>query len=94
MKPNKQHIVSYKTYLIIWAILMFCTFLTVAAAQIDLKNLVVFTALLIATTKAVIVGAYFMHLKFESKILALMLGLTMMVFITFMILTFIDYSFR
>ena len=35
-----------------------------------------------------------MHLKFDSKILAIMLGLTMMVFITFILLTFLFLSIK
>ncbi|MFC2114528.1 cytochrome C oxidase subunit IV family protein [Bacteroidota bacterium] len=94
MEHEKHHIVSFNTHLWVWVALLVFTVLTVASVLVDLKNVVVFTALLIATIKATIVVFYFMHLKFESKILALMLGLTMMVFVSFIILTFIDYSFR
>lgn len=91
---EKHHIVSYNSHLWVWVALLFLTVVTVSSVLVDLKNFVVFAALLIATIKATIVAYYFMHLKFESKILSIMLGLTMMVFISFILLTFVDYSFR
>jgi len=94
MSKEKHHIVSYSFHTWIWVGLLILTFLTVASVTVDLKNFIVFAALLIATVKAALVAVYFMHLKFDSKILAMMLGLVMLVFIAFIILTFVDYSFR
>ncbi len=94
MEHKKHHIVPYITHMWVWVALLVLTVITVSAVLVDLKNFVVFAALLIATIKSTIVVVYFMHLKFDSKILAIMLGLTMVVFITFILLTFVDYSFR
>lgn len=94
MENKKHHIVSYATHIWVWVALLILTVITVASAHVDLKNLVVFTALLIATIKSSVVVVYFMHLKFDSKILSIMLGLTMVVFITFILLTFVDYTNR
>ncbi len=94
MEHEKHHIVPYKAHMWVWVALLFFTVITVSAVLVDLKNFVVFAALVIATIKATIVAVYFMHLKFDSKILAAMLGVTMLVFIAFIVLTFIDYSFR
>jgi len=78
----------------VWVALLILTVITVSAVLVDLKNFIVFAALFIATIKATIVAVYFMHLKFESKIISIMLILTMVVFITFILLTFVDYSYR
>jgi len=94
MSKEKHYIVSYLSHTWIWVALLILTFLTVASVTVDLKNFVGFAALLIATIKASLVVIYFMHLKFHSKILSFMLGLVMLVFVAFIVLTFVDYSFR
>ena len=95
MSNEKQHhIVSYLSHTWVWVALLFLTMITVGSVLVDLKNFVVFAALAIATIKASLVVIYFMHLKFDSRVLSFMLGLVMLVFIAFIVLTFVDYSFR
>ncbi|MFN8257974.1 MAG: cytochrome C oxidase subunit IV family protein [Bacteroidales bacterium] len=92
---NKHHqALNFKTYLFIWVALLELTALSVAAATVDFKALAVGVALFIAVIKSYIVGAYFMHLKFDSKILTAMVLITLFVFLTFIVLTFFDYIFR
>ncbi len=91
---TNHHIVPFKNHLWVWVALLIFTVLTVSSVLVDLRNFVVFAALLIATIKGTIVATYFMHLKFDSKILTAMLALVMLVFTAFILLTFIDYSFR
>lgn len=91
---EKHHIVSYKQNIIVWAILIILTVLTVSVSTVDLKSLTVVTAITIATIKAVIVALYFMHLKFERKILGIFMLITMFIFIAVLLLTFLDYGFR
>ena len=57
----------YKTYLNIWLLLMFLTFITVYAAEFDFGALIVPIALLIASVKAGVVALHFMHLKYEDS---------------------------
>ena len=57
----------YKTYLNIWLLLMFLTFITVYAAEFDFGALNVPIALLIASVKAGVVALHFMHLKYEDS---------------------------
>ncbi|MBT3302140.1 MAG: cytochrome-c oxidase [Bacteroidetes bacterium] len=94
MEHKKHHISSFISHMWVWVALLILTVITVSAVLVDLKNFIVFAALFIATIKATIVAVYFMHLKFESKIISIMLILTMVVFITFILLTFVDYSYR
>jgi cytochrome c oxidase subunit 4 len=94
MEKKHNHSLSYKAYIFIWVALIELTVLSVAAATVDFKALAVGVALFIAIIKSTIVGAYFMHLKFDSKIITVMVLITLFVFLTFIILTFIDYGFR
>jgi cytochrome c oxidase subunit 4 len=94
--PEEHHIVSYKFNFGIWVGLILLTVMTVLVSVMGI-NLVAFsvvTALLIATAKTVVVANYFMHLKYDSKILKILLIITMMIFIVFIFLTAIDYITR
>jgi cytochrome c oxidase subunit 4 len=68
---SEHHIVSPKVYFAIFGALMVGTFLTVAAAKIDLNQyfsgLNIIVALVIATCKASLVVLFFMHGKYSSK---------------------------
>ena len=91
---ENHHIVSYAANIRVWVVLLILTWLTITVAYMDFGNLAVAMALLIATVKAGIVLAYYMHLKFDSKILTILLLVTMGVFCSFIALTFFDYAFR
>lgn len=94
MEKKHKHALNLRTYLFIWLALIELTILSAAAATVDFKAFAVAVALIIAVTKSYIVGAYFMHLKFDSKIITIMVLVTLFVFSTFLILTFLDYVFR
>jgi cytochrome c oxidase subunit 4 len=96
MSEEKQHIVSYKEHFGTWAGLIILTIMTVAVsvASANLLTLTVVTALSIATTKAILVSYWYMHLKFEKKIYRIMLAIVMVLFTSFMLLTIIDYLTR
>lgn len=95
-KEEKHHIVSYKENFSTWIGLMLLTVLTVAVSVVDagLVTLTVVTALVIATTKAILVAYYYMHLKFDQKIYRIMLLVIMLLFTSFMVLTVYDYLSR
>jgi len=67
-------------YGLIFGALMVMTVITVAASRVDLggKGLNVGLALLIASIKGGLVMAYFMHLKFEQRIIV---GIAMLPFL-------------
>jgi cytochrome c oxidase subunit 4 len=67
---------------------------TVSVFGADLYTLTVLTALLIASTKAIVVALYFMHLKYDPKIYRIMLGVVLLLFAVFITLTLIDYLIR
>ncbi|HXE89473.1 MAG TPA: cytochrome C oxidase subunit IV family protein [Terriglobales bacterium] len=62
------HVVPLKVYFAIFATLMVLTALTVRVAFINLGPYNAAVALGIATTKAVLVILYFMHLRYSSKL--------------------------
>jgi cytochrome c oxidase subunit IV len=88
---EQHHIASPALYFTIFAALMICTFLTVAAAKIDLNQyfagLNVIVALTIAVFKASLVVLFFMHAKYSPKrtqlvIIASVFWLAIMLFMT------------
>ena len=91
---EEHHIVSYAANLKVWIVLLVLTWLTITVAYLDFGNMAVAIALLIATFKAGVVLAYYMHLKFDSKLLTGLLLVTVAVFSSFIILTFFDYAYR
>ncbi|MCB0390862.1 MAG: cytochrome C oxidase subunit IV family protein [Bdellovibrionales bacterium] len=72
MEHDSHHIIPFKTYLNILLGLLFLTVLTVLVAKpvsgFDAGVLNAFIAMLIASVKAGLVAAYFMHLKYDNKL--------------------------
>jgi cytochrome c oxidase subunit 4 len=71
----ETHSVSVRTYVIIYALLMFLLLVTVGAAYIDLGALNIVVAMAIAVTKAALVIIFFMHVKYSPKLIWLFAGL-------------------
>lgn len=90
------HIVSYREHAGTWIGLILLTIMTVTVSVFgaDLYSLTVLTALTIASTKAMVVGLYFMHLKYDHRIFRYMLAVTMILFVSFAVLTLVDYISR
>jgi caa(3)-type oxidase subunit IV len=55
-------------YLVVWALLLVFTIITVVTGQIDLGAANIYVAMLIATTKATLVVLFFMHLWDEGGV--------------------------
>jgi cytochrome c oxidase subunit IV len=62
------HILPRRVYYTIFAILIFCTYLTVQIAFFDLGRLNAVAALAIAAFKATIVILFFMHVKYSTRL--------------------------
>jgi cytochrome c oxidase subunit 4 len=62
------HILPKRVYYTIFAILIFCTYLTVQIAFFDLGRLNAVAALAIAAFKATIVILFFMHVKYSTRL--------------------------
>jgi cytochrome c oxidase subunit IV len=63
-----SHILPKRVYYTIFAILLFCTYLTVQIAFLDLGVLNTVAALAIATFKATLVILFFMHVKYSTRL--------------------------
>src|SRR4249920_3082873 len=63
-----SHILPTRVYYTIFAILLFCTYLTVQIAFLDLGPLNTIAALAIAVFKAVLVVLFFMHVKYSTRL--------------------------
>ena len=90
-----EHIVSVKVYLTIFLILMGGTILTVVAAQADFPGpLNAIVAMTIAVFKATAVVLYFMHVRYSSRLIWLIVGSALFWLVILFALTFSDYSTR
>ncbi|MBZ0265483.1 cytochrome C oxidase subunit IV family protein [bacterium] len=84
------HVLPISAYLGVFSALIFFTIITVVVAAIDLGPFNMVVAMLIAGTKALLVGLIFMHLLFDRK-LYLMLFLVGMITLTiFIVITMFD----
>ena len=83
------HVLPLRRYLGVWLSLLALTALTVGVSYVDFGDWNIVVALLVATAKAGLVAAVFMHLAYDKKFnavvfllslvfLAIMLGLTFM----------------
>jgi cytochrome c oxidase subunit 4 len=89
-----HHIVTPVTYAIVYVTLLVFTGITVLAA---FKNLGIFNpivALAIACTKGVIVILFFMHVKYQSKLIKLTVGAGFFTFLVLITMTLSDYISR
>jgi cytochrome c oxidase subunit 4 len=91
---EEQHHVPYKVYFIVWGALLVLTAVTVGVSYVDMKNVTVLTAMLIAATKSMLVLLYFMHIRFEKPMYSVMILAAMMTYGIFVALTFVDYVYR
>jgi cytochrome c oxidase subunit IV len=90
----QHHIVPTRIYYAIFAVLMIFTAITVGAAYVDLGRMNTVIALAIAAFKALIVVLYFMHVKYSTRLVKLVViaGLYWMGIL--MVLTLSDYLTR
>ena len=88
------HITPYRVYAAVLVTLLVFTFLTVYVAHFHFGALSIVVAMLIACIKAAFVLFIFMHLKFDNLIFKIMVTGVLLLFTTFIMLTFVDYLFR
>jgi cytochrome c oxidase subunit 4 len=91
---NTLHSVGYTIYILVWMGLVVLTGVTVVIAGVDLRQMAVLTALIVAVVKSVLVMSFFMHLKYEPATFKLMVLVLIITFAIFLILTFSDVLFR
>lgn len=87
---HAAHVLPIRVYLIVAALLLIGTGLTVVIAQIDFGpwNLVV--AMAIAGIKATLVAMFFMHLKYDSKLYSIVFVGAILFLAIFVVFTMFD----
>ncbi len=94
MANNVSHITEYKVLARVVLILMFLTFLTITVTSFHLGAFSVTVALLIAGVKGFMILTYFMHLKYESLLLRILVGMIFVLYAIIVLITFVDYAYR
>ncbi|MHB9140708.1 MAG: cytochrome C oxidase subunit IV family protein [Paludibacter sp.] len=94
MANNVSHITEYKVLAKVVIALMFLTFLTIFVASLHLGAFSVTVALLIAGIKGSLILIYFMHLKYESVLLRVLVAMIFVLYAVIVLITFIDYAYR
>lgn len=94
MEHENQHIIPYRTFLYVLALLIVLTLTSVTLTQISLGTLTVAIALLIASVKSSFVLRIFMHLKFENRFLASMVIAVILIICAVIFITLLDYIYR
>ena len=92
---SHEHSSSLTSYFGVWIALLAGTALTVFAAHLDLGRYNAAVALVIATTKALLVAFFFMHLKGASEKLLKLVVLSTIAFLAILLaLSMADYATR
>jgi cytochrome c oxidase subunit IV len=90
-----EHIVPVRIYITIFLVLLVGTALTVAAAFVDFPwRLNTVVALTIATIKATFVVLYFMHVRYSSRLIWVILAAALFWMAILFAFTFSDYLTR
>jgi cytochrome c oxidase subunit 4 len=94
MKNEEIHISSYTSHVIVLIVLLILTTISVTVTGFHLGAFSVAAALIIASIKVRTVIYYFMHMRFESLFMKLMVSAVFVIFSLIIIITFIDYLLR
>lgn len=93
-KHSENHIVPYKLYLFVLAGLITMTLISVGVTKIDLGTFSVLTAIILASIKSALVLIFFMHLKFDNRLLQILVTSVFVLVALVLFITFLDYNFR
>ncbi len=91
---GEHHIVTPLNYAMVFGTLLIFTGITVGAAYIDLGVLNPIIALGIASFKAVVVILFFMHVKYQSRLIKMTVGAGFFTFLVLITMTLSDYMSR
>lgn len=91
---SEHHIVTPFQYALVFGTLLLGTLLTVIAAYFDMGPLNPIIALGIASFKAVVVILFFMHVKFQSRLIKMTVGAGFFTFLVLITMTLSDYVSR
>ncbi len=91
---QSPHIISYAKLTTVWLALLALTGLTIWVSRLDMGVNRVWGALAIASLKSGLVIAFFMHMKYEGKLLRWLLFVALLTLAIFIGFTFFDVLYR
>jgi cytochrome c oxidase subunit IV len=92
---SQDTLLPARTYIIVWVCLLIALTATIAISRLHLlERFSALGSLLIASVKAGLVLAFFMHLKYEGWFLKLLLAMVIIALTLLIGLTFADVSLR
>ena len=91
---HEHHIVGPVTYSIIFGTLLLCTLITVLAAHVEMGVFNPIVALAIACFKGVVVILFFMHVKYQSRLIKMTVAAGFFTFLVLITMTLSDYISR
>src|ERR1051325_4161212 len=89
-----EHIVPRKTYFAVFAALLVFTALTVFAANINFGKMNDVIAMTIAVTKMTLVLLFFMHVRYSSRLIWVIVASMFFWLLILLLLTLTDYASR
>jgi cytochrome c oxidase subunit 4 len=89
-----EHIVERKTYFLVFAGLMVGTVLTVVAAQFDFGRMNDIVAMTIAVAKMTLVLLFFMHVRYSSRLVWVVVAAMFFWLLILLLMTLTDYTSR
>ena len=93
-KPQEHALVPDRVFVSVWIALLTLTGVTIMAARLRMGEWSMLANLLIASTKASLVLWFFMHLKYEKKLLKMLLFVPIVTITVIIGLTFFDIWYR
>jgi len=94
MEKEEHKILSYRTYFLVFLGLGALLFVSIAATRIDVGINLVVVAMIISVLQAALVLSIYMHLRFTSRMYTAMVALVILVYLSVIAITFLDYLFR
>ena len=91
---SAAHVVPRRIYYTIFALLILLTGVTIAVSTVDLGPLNAVAAMTIACTKGTLVVLYFMHARYGSRMVWVVLGAGLLWLVILITMTMGDYASR
>jgi len=91
---HHHHIIPLKVYFRVIALLLVLTAITVVASQINFGPWNTVIAMLIASIKAGFVLSFFMHLKYDDKLYAVIFGTAVFFLVVLYLFSYLDIMTR